>query len=126
MVRKMGKRWYYDFMIRTVRYRGVISEAQNKWQAEKAESKIRNEIYEGKYGKATGEILFSDFVEKSYVPWTKANKRSWKDDLCRLKPLLACFGKKRLGEITPFLVEQYKGQRRNAPVITKKKQKPRS
>jgi hypothetical protein len=40
MVRKRGNRWYYDFMIRRVRYRGAIPEAQNKWQAEKAEAKV--------------------------------------------------------------------------------------
>ena len=126
MVHKRRDRWYYAFMIRRVRYRGVIPEAQTKWQAEKAESRIKNQIYEGKYGKAAGERLFSDFVEKNYVSWTKANKRSWRIDLCRLKPLLAFFGKKRLCEITPFLIEKYKSQRRNTPVISKNKKKPRS
>ena len=126
MARKIGKRWYHDFMIRNVRYRGVIPEAQNKWQAEKAEARIKNEVYEGKYGKATGEIHFCDFVQKFYIPWAKANKRSWRIDLCRLKPLLAYFGKKRLGEISPFLIEKYKSQRRSTPVVSKKKQKPRS
>ena len=65
-------------------------------------------------------------MQESYIPWTKANKRSWKDDLCRLKPLLACFGKKRLGEISPFQIEQYKGQRKNTPVVSKYKQKARA
>jgi integrase len=126
MVRKIGKRWYYNFMMRKVRYRGVIPEAQNKWQAEKAESKIKNEIYEGRYGKAMGEKLFCEFVEESYIPWAKANKRSWRIDMCRLKPLLAFFGKKRLCEISPFLIEKYKMQRRNTPVVSKTKEKPRS
>ena len=126
MVHKRGNRWYYAFMIRRRRYRGVIPEAQNKWQAEKAEARIKNEIYEGKYGKAAGETLFSEFVEKSYIPWTKGNKRSWRIDICRLKPLVAFFGKKRLCEISPFLIEKYKVKRRNTPVVSKKKQKPRS
>ena len=126
MVHKRGNRWYYAFMIRRMRYRGVIPEAQNKWQAEKAESRIKYQIYEGKYRTAEGERLFSDFVEKDYISWTKANKRSWRIDLCRLKPLLAFFGKKRLCEITPFLIEKYKSERRNTPVVSKQKQKPRS
>jgi integrase len=126
MARKIGKRWYHDFMIRKVRYRGVIPEAQNKWQAEKAEARIKNEVYESKYGKAMGEKLFREFVEESYVPWAKANKRSWKIDLSRLKPLLGYFGKKRLGEITPFSIEKYKSLRRNTPVVSKRNQKARS
>jgi integrase len=126
MVHKRGNRWYYAFMIRRARYRGVIPEAQNKAQAERAESRIKNQIYEGKYGKASGETFFSEFVQSSYVPWTKANKRSWRIDLCRLKPLIEFFGKKRLGEITPFLVEKYKSKRRSTPVISKNKEKPRS
>lgn len=67
-VRKIGKRWYYDFRIRTVRHRGVIPKAMNKAQAEKAEAKIRLEIYEGKYGSEAGNTLFSDFVGKVYLP----------------------------------------------------------
>jgi integrase len=126
MVHKRGNRWYYAFMIRRARYRGVIPEAQNKAQAEKAESRIKNQIYEGKYGKASGEIFFSEFVQSSYVPWTKANKRSWRSDLYRLKPLVEVFGKKRLCEITPFLIEKYKIKRRNTPVVSKNKEKPRS
>jgi len=104
----------------------VIPEAQNKAQAEKAESRIKNQIYDGKYGKASGETFFFEFVQNSYVTWTKANKRSWRIDLCRLKPLIEFFGKKRLGEITPFLIEKYKIKRKNSPVVSKNKEKPRS
>lgn len=48
MVRKIGDRWYYDFMIKRVRHRGVIPEAQNKKQAETAETRIKNEVFDGK------------------------------------------------------------------------------
>ena len=63
-----------------------------------------------------------EFVEDHYVPWAKANKRSWKIDLSRLKPILATFGSQRIGDITPPLIEQFKIKRRNAPAVWKKKE----
>ena len=43
MVKKRGNRLYFDFMVQRVRYRGAIPEARTKWQAEKADTKIRLE-----------------------------------------------------------------------------------
>jgi hypothetical protein len=40
-VHKRGIKWHYAFAIRGVRYRGAIPEARTKFQAEKAETKIR-------------------------------------------------------------------------------------
>jgi hypothetical protein len=50
-VRKRGGIWYYDFMIRHVRYREAIPEARTKAQAEQVETKVRLSIFEGKYCK---------------------------------------------------------------------------
>jgi hypothetical protein len=49
-VHKRGDRWHYAFCIRGVRYRGALPEARTKVQAQKAETKIRQEVYEGRYG----------------------------------------------------------------------------
>jgi len=125
-VRKRKGKWHYDMMIDGVRYRGPIKTARTKVQAEQAEAKVRLQIHQGLYGRPNGSNTLKEFVEKSYIPWAKANKRSWKIDTSRLKPILAFFGKKRLCEISPFLVEKFKLERRNAPVVTKKKKKPRS
>ena len=124
-VRKRGGSWHYDLMIESVRYRGAIQTARTKSQAEHAEAKVRLEIHEGKYGRPQGTRTLDDFVEKVYTPWAKANKKSWKIDISRLKPILAFFGKKKLSEVSPFLIEKYKIQRRAAPVISKNKSKPR-
>jgi hypothetical protein len=43
-VHKRGDRWHYAFCIRGVRYRGALREARNKVQAQKAETKIRQEF----------------------------------------------------------------------------------
>ena len=48
-VYKRGKQstdWHYYFRVRGVRYRGAIPEAGTKWEAEQAESKIRQEVFE--------------------------------------------------------------------------------
>ena len=113
-VRKRGGSWHYDLMIERVRYRGAIQTARTKSQAEQAEAKVRLEIHEGKYGRPQGTRTLDDFVEKVYTPWAKANKKSWKIDISRLKPILAFFGKKKLSEVSPFLIEKYKIQRRAA------------
>src|SRR5215217_1944139 len=107
-VRKRGTKWHYDFMIDSVRYRGSIKTARTKAQAECAELQIKLRVHEGMYGKPKGSITMKEFVEARYIPWTKANKRSWKIDMSRLKPILSFFGNKRLGEVNPFLIEKFK------------------
>jgi hypothetical protein len=46
-----GQRWWYDFSIKGKRYRSSIPEARNKFQAEQAETSVRNNIFQGTYGK---------------------------------------------------------------------------
>lgn len=125
-VRKIGKRWYYDLRIRTVRYRGVIPEAMNKAQAEKAEAKIRLEIYEGKYGSEARNTLFSDFVEKVYLPWSRSNKRTFRDDVLNCKVLCQYFGGKSFIQISPLLVEKFKRERRDSVTRYGRQRRPAS
>ena len=98
-----------------------MKSARTKAQAEHAEAKVRVEIHQGKYGRPPGTRTLDDFVDKVYTPWAKANKKSWKIDMSRLKPILAFFGKKKLSEVSPFLIENTKSKRRAAPVISKNK-----
>src|ERR1043165_4828031 len=70
-VHKRGDRWHYAFCIRGVRYRGALPEARTKVQAQKAETKIRQEVYDGRYGRPTGETSFEKFVQDVYKPWAK-------------------------------------------------------
>src|SRR5262245_22217823 len=110
MVRKRGNRWYFDFMVRRVRYRGAIPEARTKWQAEKAKAKIRLEVYENRYGRSSEGRLLSEFVEKVYLPWSKANKRSSRDDVLHSNVICEFFAGKTLDQISPLLVEKFKKQ----------------
>jgi integrase len=125
-VTKRGKKWHYAFMVDGVRYRGAIKTARTKAQAEQAEVQARLKVHEGVFAKPRGSITVKEFVEELYVPWAQANKRSWKIDRSRLKPILAFFGDRRIGDISPFLIEKFKIERKNAPIVRKTKEKPRS
>jgi integrase len=128
-VYKRGDKWYYYVKIKGTRRRGVIPEARTKYQAQEAERRIRDEIFEGKYQAAQSRKTLKQFVEESYTPWAKANKRSWRSDVSRLKPILAYFGAKKLSDISPFQVERYKIERLRTPIVRGdkgEKSKPRS
>lgn len=118
-----GACWYFHRTINGLRYRDRIPTARTKAQAEEAERQILAEIHAGTYGKPQSNLLLKEFVERTFVPWSRANKDSWRSDLSRLKPILDFFGKKRLKEIcdNPFLVETYKTKRLKMPVIYKSK-----
>jgi hypothetical protein len=73
-------RWRYAFTIRGVRYRQAIPEARTKYEAEQAEVHARLEVYEGRYGRPTGEKDLVEFVQEIYLNWARANKRSWRHD----------------------------------------------
>lgn len=90
-------------------YRGAIPEARTKWEAEQAEAKIRQSIFDGKYGTpASGKENLGEFIEKEYLPHAKANKRSFKNDESRSKVVIARFGNNSLREITPDMIEKFK------------------
>ncbi|MGH9764927.1 MAG: tyrosine-type recombinase/integrase, partial [Blastocatellia bacterium] len=83
-------------------------------QAKQAETRIRNDIFDRKFGDGTSRQTLGQFVNTVYRPWARVNKRSWRIDESRLKPILSSFGNKRLSEINPFLVEKFKSERRAA------------
>jgi len=126
MVKKRGNRWYFDFMIRRFRYRGAIPEARTKWQAEKAETKIRLEAYENRYGGSSGDKLLSEFVEKTYLPWSRANKRSCRDDELHTKVICDFFAGRTFNQISPLLIEKFKKQRRESVTRYERQRAPAS
>ncbi|MCA1601390.1 MAG: tyrosine-type recombinase/integrase [Acidobacteria bacterium] len=109
------RHYHYDFWINGTRYRGSIKEARTMDQAEQAEVRIRNEVFEGTYGSSKRVApLFEEFVNDTYLPWAKTNKRSWKSDELRCKSLVKSFGSKRLDEIAPEMIEAFKTIRRDS------------
>ena len=113
-VYKRNKVWYYRFCIRGTRYGEAVPEARTKWQAEQAETKAKEEVYQGKYGRQVSTITLKEFIEKEFIPWAKREKRSWRNDVSRSKPILAHFKSKRMCDITRQDVEQFKQARRGS------------
>jgi integrase len=110
------KHYHFTFNVRGRRYRGAIPEARTKWQAEQAEGKIRQDVFEGRFGKTdVGDTQVCEFIDRVYLPWAKANKRSWKDDEYKLPVLKAFFQGIKLRDATPFLFERFKQTRLDTP-----------
>ncbi len=62
------RHYHYDFWINGTRYRGSIKEARTMDQAEQAEVRIRNEVFEGTYGtRKRVAPLFEEFVNDTYL-----------------------------------------------------------
>jgi integrase len=126
-VHKRRDRWHYAFCIRGVRYRGKIPEARTKFQAEKAETQIRQDVYEGRYGKPTGDEDFIKFVQEVYEPWAKESKRSFKSNDKYKLPIICmskCFRGKTFAQISPLLIEKYKKERRESVMEDGNNRKP--
>lgn len=123
---KRGGRWHFTKTINGVRYRGALKTARTKVQAEEAERAILLKVHQGTYVLCQVKQTLAEFVEETYLPWAKANKRSWKIDTSRLKPILEFFGKENLGDISPFLIESFKIKRIKAEIVFKKSSKQRT
>src|SRR5215472_3240198 len=108
-VYKRGGHWHFRKTINGVRYRGALKTAQNKVQAEQAEAAVILEIHNGKYGSHRRQCpTLKEFVDTTFRPWAEANRRSWKGDEARLNTIVRYFGRKRLDDISPFMIERFK------------------
>ena len=102
-VRKRGGHWYFDFQIRGARYREAIPEARTKFQAEQAETKARDQVFQGTYGMSQlGNEDFCEFVSETYLPWAKANKRTWRNDEIIAIQWAKCSGARRCAKSHPW------------------------
>jgi integrase len=109
-VRKIGKNWYVDIYDRGKRIVKAIG--VSKKLAEQVERKWKLEIAEGKFNIHTVEstVPFS-VLAKRYIDFAKLNKKSWKRDVTSLKNILPFFGNRKLNEISPYFIEEYKQAR---------------
>jgi integrase len=115
----------YDFRDRvtSTRYRKIVPLARTKWDAEQAETAAKKELFEKRFGlEEKGTALLSEFLDEVYLPWSKANKKSWRDDVYMIPMLKQYFEGKTLREISAQLVEEFKNNRLNTPT---KKNTPR-
>jgi len=68
-----------------------------------------------------GDSVFIEFAEKVWLPWSRENELTYKDDEYFINPFREFFGKKNIAEISPLLIEKYKYVRSNG--ISKRKMK---
>jgi len=114
-VKKRGNRWYYDFMVRRTRYRGAIPEARTRHQAEQAETRIRSEIFEGKYGRGKS-VTLREFAEQIYLPWAESTKKSVRTDRHHIQVIVAFCGDWQMRDVTQIHVEKFKRERMTTPL----------
>ena len=63
--------------------------------------KAKKELFEQRYGaEEKGTQLFFEFLDEVYMPWSQANKKSWRDDAYMVPMLKKYFEGKALREIS--------------------------
>lgn len=69
-------------------------------------------MFEKRFGiEEKGATLLSEFLDEVHLPWSKANKKSWRDDAYMLPMLKQYFEGKTLREISAQAVEKFKNDR---------------
>jgi integrase len=104
--------WQVEFKLRRHHVKRAVPEARTQKQAEQVEVQLRQAIFDQKYSQASAVTRFIDFVDGTFEPWAKENKRSWRDDMQRAKRLKKFFGNRPLRDITPILIEKLKSELR--------------
>jgi integrase-like protein len=109
-----GKSWYYDFIHKGQRYTGSFGTVSRTVAKEELARK-KAEVVEGRLNpaKARKSPRFDAFAQE-YLEWVKANKKplTYTKAVTVMRTLTATFGTKKLNEITPWHIEQYKKARK--------------
>ncbi|HEY8227438.1 MAG TPA: site-specific integrase [Pyrinomonadaceae bacterium] len=116
--------WIVEFRLRGRYIKQAIPEARTKEEAKQAQTKIKRDIFDDKYNRVAGNKDFTEFVDEVFVPWARVSKRSWQDDEERARPLKEFFAGKRLRDVTPMFIEQFKQQRLKTKTLHKRDRSP--
>jgi integrase len=107
---KLSKRWWIDYYFNGRRVREPIS--TSKKEAEKVLVQRINSINENKHPilkqKENKKIKFVDFAEKYIKEYSKPFKKSYHNDISRMKNLIPYFGDLYLHEIKSFHLIEYR------------------
>ena len=114
-------RWTVEFVINNKRIIQSVPEARTQAQAERAESKLREDVYNRRYGNGK-DVGFSTFFTESYLPWVKDHKAesTYRDAVSRGHDLKKFFAEQPIREITRKDAERFKSQAKK--VETKRKE----
>jgi integrase len=102
-------RWKVEFVLKGRRLIQSVPEARTQAQAERAESQLREDIYNRRYGQGKTMGL-SDFFDNNYLSWLKENRSAsaYRDALSRGKELKAFFKNQPVREISTRDCERFK------------------
>lgn len=116
-----SKNWHISYYFEGKQIREAVS--PNKKIAEDALKAVMGEIAQGRYNlrRDTKSPKFEEYA-KTYLEYSKANKRSYETDITMFKALSAFFNGYKLSKITPFLVEKYRIER--SKKVTRMSKKP--
>src|SRR5438034_8150037 len=92
--------------VRTYHERRNRAQREAGWCPKIEVQKERGRV-KAEQAKERARVAFRDFAN-GYAEWSKQNKRSWRTDRSHLKVLVERFGDKRLDEITPLEIEQFR------------------
>jgi integrase len=112
-----------EFSLRGHYVKEAIPEARNKAKAERAETAMRQAIYDRRFNRASGTTQLSDFVDKVFIPFA-AEKRSFKDDKQRAGVVKEFFRGRQVRDVTPMLIEKFKSDLRKRRTKYKREMSP--
>src|ERR671933_450858 len=75
--------WVVEFSLRGRYVKQPLPEARTERQAERAETGMKEAIYDRRFNRAAGPTPLADFIAGAYQEYVKENHRSWKDDVQR-------------------------------------------
>lgn len=111
-----GKSYYYDFVYKHQRYTGCIGPV-SKTVAKEEEARKKAEVIEGRLNlaKARKSPRFEAFA-KEYLEWCRTNKKptTCTRNALIINHLIVFFGSKKLDEVSSWLIEKYKKERKEA------------
>jgi integrase len=119
-VYKRGDRWWFSKTINGVRIRKPLPTARTKAMAEEAERHELMKLHRKRYG-GRDDQLIGDFVDKVYLPWARTNKSGPREDERNSATIKRWFKGKRFSQVSPLLVEKFKRERLQTPVVRKRK-----
>lgn len=110
-LKKVGERWRYSFYFEGKQTRRLVK-ANNQAQAKIIAQSDWTNQFDAKYSPQPEpeieEILFSDFVDERFLPYSKLNKKSYDRDLRMCKIFCDFFAAKTLKEIKASDIETFK------------------
>lgn len=114
--RKDTGQWVTDFRHNGERIRKTLKFVRTKKEAEAAEAVIMNQVFQQVYGfDGKADKRFDDFVVESFLPYSEANKKSFRCDVLICRVLIKAFKNKTLRQITPPIIETFKQDFLNTP-----------